>query len=151
MHHLQCSVLQEDINCDSSSFQQLCRTETLLLICYLTFSGSRKLLCKETCEEGNILIDTYGDEDQRGRYSIKYEHRYIGSSILDVTITKLTKSDSGCHLFIVMYPLSRIINICGSVKMVNMFINKYKSMTESPTNRRECFSSFCPQIIKWDY
>uniref|UniRef100_A0A3P9K9B8 Immunoglobulin domain-containing protein n=1 Tax=Oryzias latipes TaxID=8090 RepID=A0A3P9K9B8_ORYLA len=71
--------------------------EDITVRCYLTFSGSRKLLCKETCEEGNILIDTYRDEDQRGRYSIKYEHRYIRSSILDVTITKLTKSDSGLY------------------------------------------------------
>uniref|UniRef100_A0A3B3HUH8 Immunoglobulin V-set domain-containing protein n=1 Tax=Oryzias latipes TaxID=8090 RepID=A0A3B3HUH8_ORYLA len=69
--------------------------EDITVRCYLGYLGSRKLLCKETCEEGNILIDTYGDEDQRGRYSIKYEYRYIGSSILDVTITKLTKSDSG--------------------------------------------------------
>ncbi|XP_078806271.1 uncharacterized protein LOC144981330 isoform X2 [Oryzias latipes] len=71
--------------------------EDITVRCYLGYLGSRKLLCKETCEEGNILIDTYGDEDQRGRYSIKYEYRYIGSSILDVTITKLTKSDSGLY------------------------------------------------------
>uniref|UniRef100_A0A3B3HDX5 Immunoglobulin domain-containing protein n=1 Tax=Oryzias latipes TaxID=8090 RepID=A0A3B3HDX5_ORYLA len=71
--------------------------EDITIRCNLTFSGSRKLLCKETCEEGNILIETYGDEDQRGRYSIKYEYRYIRSSFLDVTITKLTKSDSGLY------------------------------------------------------
>uniref|UniRef100_A0A8C7WVX2 Immunoglobulin V-set domain-containing protein n=1 Tax=Oryzias sinensis TaxID=183150 RepID=A0A8C7WVX2_9TELE len=94
MHHLQCSVFQEDINCDSSSFQQLCRTETLLLMQKPT--STQNLLCKEICED-NILIDTYRDEDQRGRYSIKYEYRYLKSSILDVTITKLTKSDSGLY------------------------------------------------------
>uniref|UniRef100_A0A3P9K917 Immunoglobulin domain-containing protein n=1 Tax=Oryzias latipes TaxID=8090 RepID=A0A3P9K917_ORYLA len=71
--------------------------EDITVRCNLTFSGSRKLLCKETCEEGNILIDTYRDEDQRGRYSIKYEYRYFEPSILDVTITKLTKSDSGLY------------------------------------------------------
>uniref|UniRef100_A0A3B3HA77 Immunoglobulin V-set domain-containing protein n=1 Tax=Oryzias latipes TaxID=8090 RepID=A0A3B3HA77_ORYLA len=71
--------------------------EDITVRCYLKFSGSRKLLCKETCEEGNILIDTTSNEDQRGRYSIKYEYHLIGSSILDVTITKLTKSDSGWY------------------------------------------------------
>uniref|UniRef100_A0A3P9IIP7 Immunoglobulin domain-containing protein n=1 Tax=Oryzias latipes TaxID=8090 RepID=A0A3P9IIP7_ORYLA len=71
--------------------------EDITVRCNLTFSGSRKLLCKETCEEGNILINTTSNEDQRGRYSIKYEYRYIQSSILDVTITKLTKSDSGWY------------------------------------------------------
>ncbi|XP_023812745.1 uncharacterized protein LOC105354462 isoform X2 [Oryzias latipes] len=71
--------------------------EDITVRCNLTFSGSRKLLCKETCEEGNILIETYRDEAQRGRYSIKYEYRYIRSSILDVTITKLIKSDSGLY------------------------------------------------------
>uniref|UniRef100_A0A3P9K8Q1 Immunoglobulin domain-containing protein n=1 Tax=Oryzias latipes TaxID=8090 RepID=A0A3P9K8Q1_ORYLA len=71
--------------------------EDITVRCYLTFSGSRKLLCKETCEEGNILINTTSNEDQRGRYSIKYEYHLIGSSILDVTITKLTKSDSGLY------------------------------------------------------
>uniref|UniRef100_A0A3P9IIP3 Immunoglobulin domain-containing protein n=1 Tax=Oryzias latipes TaxID=8090 RepID=A0A3P9IIP3_ORYLA len=71
--------------------------EDITVRCNLTFSGRRKLLCKETCEKGNILINTTSNEDQRGRYSIKYEYRYIQSSILDVTITKLTKSDSGLY------------------------------------------------------
>ncbi|XP_023812741.1 uncharacterized protein LOC105354459 isoform X2 [Oryzias latipes] len=71
--------------------------EDITVRCYLGYLGSRKLLCKETCEEGNILIDTYGDEDQRGRYSIKYKSHPFTSSILDVTITKLTKSDSGWY------------------------------------------------------
>uniref|UniRef100_A0A3P9LUL3 Immunoglobulin domain-containing protein n=1 Tax=Oryzias latipes TaxID=8090 RepID=A0A3P9LUL3_ORYLA len=71
--------------------------EDITVRCNLTFTGSRKLLCKETCEEGNILIDTYRDEDQRGRYSIKYEYRYLKSSVVHVTITKLTKSDSGLY------------------------------------------------------
>uniref|UniRef100_A0A3P9II57 Ig-like domain-containing protein n=1 Tax=Oryzias latipes TaxID=8090 RepID=A0A3P9II57_ORYLA len=70
--------------------------EDITVGCNLTFTGSRKLLCKEICE-GNILIDTYRDEDQRGRYSIKYEYRYLKSSVLHVTITKLTKSDSGLY------------------------------------------------------
>ncbi|XP_024149823.1 uncharacterized protein LOC112159780 [Oryzias melastigma] len=71
--------------------------EDITVRCKLTFSGDRRLFCKETCEGGNILIDTYRSEDQRERYSIKYEYRFIGSSILDVTITKLRKSDSGLY------------------------------------------------------
>ncbi|XP_033987668.1 CMRF35-like molecule 8 isoform X3 [Trematomus bernacchii] len=52
------------------------------------------MFCKGKCEEGNILVETTGDSEQRGRYSI----RYVGSVLsvyLYVSITKLTKSDAG--------------------------------------------------------
>ncbi|XP_030278177.1 collagen alpha-6(VI) chain-like [Sparus aurata] len=63
---------------------------------FLSFSGSRKIFCKEECEEKDILVETTGDRAQRGRYGIRYEGEvYESSSFLYVSITNLTKSDSG--------------------------------------------------------
>ncbi|XP_038127173.1 uncharacterized protein LOC119773994 [Cyprinodon tularosa] len=62
--------------------------------CEFKNSGSRRFLCKETCEGRNILINTNEDMFQSGRYSIRYDHRGK-SNYLIVSITKLKKSDSG--------------------------------------------------------
>ena len=55
------------------------------------------MFCKGKCEEGNILVETTGDSAQRGRYSIRYVEGSLLSAILYVSITKLTKSDSGWY------------------------------------------------------
>ncbi|XP_047196179.1 polymeric immunoglobulin receptor [Hippoglossus stenolepis] len=57
--------------------------------------GSRKF-CRGTCEAGDILIDTNRNEARNGRYSIKYE-RGVTTGDLTVTITQLSKSDSGTY------------------------------------------------------
>ncbi|XP_033981424.1 uncharacterized protein LOC117478543 [Trematomus bernacchii] len=58
--------------------------------CSFTWYGIRMLFCKEPCEQEDILIETTGAPAQSGRYSIDYEDRHYF-----VTITQLTKSDSG--------------------------------------------------------
>ncbi|XP_044206421.1 uncharacterized protein LOC122981752 isoform X2 [Thunnus albacares] len=63
--------------------------------CYLTSSGSTKFFCKGECKEEDILIKTDDVTDQSGRYSIKYIDGSSGRRIVIVTITQLTKSDSG--------------------------------------------------------
>ncbi|CAI5648646.1 unnamed protein product [Oreochromis niloticus] len=63
--------------------------------CSFTWSGSRKLFCKEKCENGNILVETSDDAAQNGRYSIKYEIKGFFSYTLYVSITQLKQSDSG--------------------------------------------------------
>ncbi|XP_038577717.1 uncharacterized protein LOC119905075 isoform X4 [Micropterus salmoides] len=65
--------------------------------CSFTFSGSRKIFCRNECEEQDILVETAGDRAQSGRYSIEYrEGTYpVSSTLLYVSITNLTKSDSG--------------------------------------------------------
>ncbi|XP_019204916.1 mucin-5AC isoform X2 [Oreochromis niloticus] len=63
--------------------------------CSFYFSGSRKLFCKEKCENGNILVETSDDAAQNGRYSIKYEIKGFFSYTLYVSITQLKQSDSG--------------------------------------------------------
>ncbi|XP_013770060.1 uncharacterized protein LOC102194881 isoform X4 [Pundamilia nyererei] len=64
--------------------------------CRFYLSGSRKLFCKEKCENGNILVETSDDAAQNGRYSIKYVKTYITYyPTLYVSITQLKQSDSG--------------------------------------------------------
>ncbi|XP_047438429.1 uncharacterized protein LOC125006423 isoform X5 [Mugil cephalus] len=65
--------------------------------CSFTFSGGRRLFCRNKCEEGNILIDTTEDKAQRDRYSIKYINTGVLSNTLYVSITQLNKSDSGWY------------------------------------------------------
>ncbi|XP_042071634.1 triggering receptor expressed on myeloid cells 1 isoform X4 [Haplochromis burtoni] len=62
--------------------------------CNFYFPGSRKLFCKEKCEDGNILVQTSDDAAQNGRYSIKYEN---SNNIMYVSITQLKQSDSGWY------------------------------------------------------
>ncbi|XP_033981434.1 polymeric immunoglobulin receptor-like isoform X2 [Trematomus bernacchii] len=51
---------------------------------------NRKFFCKEPCEQEDILIKTTDATAQSGRYSIDYK-----DGVFSVTITQLTKSDSG--------------------------------------------------------
>ncbi|XP_067449739.1 uncharacterized protein [Thunnus thynnus] len=63
--------------------------------CYFTSPGSTKFFCKGECKEDDILIKTDDVTAQSGRYSIKYKDGSSGRRIVIVTITQLTKSDSG--------------------------------------------------------
>nr|XP_040049504.1 uncharacterized protein LOC120829459 isoform X2 [Gasterosteus aculeatus aculeatus] len=65
--------------------------------CKFSFSGKKKIFCKEPCEQGDILIETTDVTAESGRYSIEYkEGMYpVRSTILYVSITKLNKSDAG--------------------------------------------------------
>ncbi|XP_047457797.1 uncharacterized protein LOC125018128 isoform X3 [Mugil cephalus] len=66
--------------------------------CSFTLSGSRRLFCRNKCEEGNILIDTTEVKAQRDRYSIEYISRdALSADTLYVSITQLKKSDSGWY------------------------------------------------------
>ncbi|XP_075953313.1 uncharacterized protein LOC142955924 isoform X2 [Anarhichas minor] len=75
------------------------RTEggNITVACTFIFSGIKKIFCKQPCEEGDILIATEDVTAQRGRYSIKYTEGAfpVRSTVLYVSITKLTKSDAG--------------------------------------------------------
>ncbi|KAK5924113.1 hypothetical protein CgunFtcFv8_001016 [Champsocephalus gunnari] len=90
-----------DGNSGLTNAQNLNRTETeganITVLCTFSFSGGRKMFCKGKCEEGNILVETTGDSEQRGRYGIRYvEGSYpLRDTILYLAITKLTKSDAG--------------------------------------------------------
>ncbi|XP_067383694.1 uncharacterized protein [Channa argus] len=70
----------------------------LTVACSFTFSGSRKLFCKNDCEkEENILVETDGDSATRGRYEIEYTGGLFQREFLYVSITQLDESDSGWY------------------------------------------------------
>ncbi|XP_033981429.1 uncharacterized protein LOC117478545 isoform X2 [Trematomus bernacchii] len=64
--------------------------ENVRVKCSIPSFGIRKFFCKEPCEEEDILIETTNATAQRGRYSSDYK-----DGVFFVTITQLTKSDSG--------------------------------------------------------
>ncbi|XP_033943439.1 polymeric immunoglobulin receptor-like isoform X2 [Pseudochaenichthys georgianus] len=65
--------------------------EEVRVICFIPSYRGRKFFCKEKCEEDDILIETTDAEAyQSGRYSIDHKQKDFV-----VTITQLTKSDSG--------------------------------------------------------
>ncbi|XP_045898905.1 uncharacterized protein LOC123966849, partial [Micropterus dolomieu] len=67
----------------------------IVVECSFTVSGSRRYFCKEECEEKDILVETTGYTAERGRYSIRYTQRSLTDVSVYVSITQLTKSDSG--------------------------------------------------------
>ncbi|XP_038577616.1 polymeric immunoglobulin receptor-like isoform X2 [Micropterus salmoides] len=69
--------------------------ETGTINCNVSPSGSRKFFCKNECKAEDILVKTDDVRAQSGRYSIEYRDGSSGRGIVSVTITNLTKSDSG--------------------------------------------------------
>lgn len=67
--------------------------------CSFYIFGKWKLLCKDQCERGNILIETADLVAQRGRYFIKYKEEEFPTrhAVFYVSITQLEKSDSGLY------------------------------------------------------
>ncbi|XP_053280074.1 uncharacterized protein LOC128441962 isoform X2 [Pleuronectes platessa] len=57
----------------------------------------RRMFCRGRCEAGDVLIETEENEARNGRYSIKYEKPGDAEGDLTVTITHLSKSDSGTY------------------------------------------------------
>ncbi|XP_018516966.1 uncharacterized protein LOC108873276 isoform X1 [Lates calcarifer] len=68
--------------------------EDVTVQCFFTSFGISKFFCKDSCQE-KVLVGTAGDRAQIDRYSIRYLTGTRGGSFLFVTITNLTKSDSG--------------------------------------------------------
>ncbi|KAI4790517.1 hypothetical protein KUCAC02_034577 [Chaenocephalus aceratus] len=64
--------------------------EDVRVECSFPSSRDRKVFCKETCDKEDILIETTDASAQSGRYSIDDK-----DGGLFVTITQLTRSDSG--------------------------------------------------------
>uniref|UniRef100_A0A667WGQ0 Immunoglobulin domain-containing protein n=1 Tax=Myripristis murdjan TaxID=586833 RepID=A0A667WGQ0_9TELE len=69
-------------------------TEGEDVTCFYTWAkGRKKFFCKGTCKEKDILIETTQNRYQNGRYMIKDTR----TGVFYVTITQLTKSDSGTY------------------------------------------------------
>ncbi|XP_051800749.1 putative protein TPRXL [Acanthochromis polyacanthus] len=85
------------VDVENEPFRRL-EGEDITVRCSFAFSGDTKFFCREKCEEGNILIKTTKNNDQRGRYSIRYESKsFTSDDILHVSIKQLKKSDSGWY------------------------------------------------------
>lgn len=63
--------------------------------CVFDSSETRKYFCKDTWRSCDILIETHGNRAQKGRYSIEYKTTPSAGGVMYVSITQLTKSDSG--------------------------------------------------------
>ncbi|KAM7405299.1 hypothetical protein PAMP_012572 [Pampus punctatissimus] len=70
--------------------------ENITVICPFTNTGRRTYFCKDECKDKDILVKTNEVKAQRGRYSIENKNTPQGTR-LHVTITQLTKSDSGLY------------------------------------------------------
>ncbi|GAA6229498.1 uncharacterized protein LOC108873296 [Lates japonicus] len=68
----------------------------ITVTCSFTLPGSTKFFCRQECKE-NILVETTEDTATNGRYSIEYSKPFL-SAVLNVSITQLTKSDSGRYI-----------------------------------------------------
>ncbi|XP_053280078.1 uncharacterized protein LOC128441964 isoform X2 [Pleuronectes platessa] len=93
-------ILVTDARLDGSSgVKQLYKRSggNVTVRCVFNNPKGSKFFCREECgETKNVLIKTSGDEDQSGRYSIRYYSRSEGGGgFLFLTITQLISSDSG--------------------------------------------------------
>ncbi|XP_053174036.1 uncharacterized protein LOC128357692 [Scomber japonicus] len=103
------SVLQDgNIGLINAEIPIFTRTEgqNITVQCNFTETGSKKYFCKHIsddritpdlyndCDGDERILEMNGHSAQRGRYSMRYETRRTGSRLY-VTITHLTKSDSG--------------------------------------------------------
>ncbi|XP_034447084.1 uncharacterized protein LOC117764998 isoform X1 [Hippoglossus hippoglossus] len=70
---------------------------TITVSCLFHLPAEKKLFCRKSCGDGNVLIETDGVRAQSGRYSIEYEEGVFLQShtFINVTIKQLRKSDSG--------------------------------------------------------
>ncbi|XP_014909618.1 CMRF35-like molecule 9 [Poecilia latipinna] len=83
----------------------LCGAKTLIqtkggsitVKCSFALSGRGKYVCRDPCENGDVLIETEATEAQNGRYSISYREGTFpaSSTVLYVNISQLIQSDSG--------------------------------------------------------
>ncbi|XP_050927407.1 CMRF35-like molecule 1 isoform X18 [Lates calcarifer] len=101
-HTLICFFLTALQETDLINAETFIRTEpeggNMTVACNFKLPGGKKIFCKNECKEDkDILIKTVKDRAQSGRYSIEYKEGtlLVSSTLLYVTITQLTKSDSG--------------------------------------------------------
>ncbi|XP_039466273.1 polymeric immunoglobulin receptor-like [Oreochromis aureus] len=86
--------VSNDLGKNVGFYRTVTEGENITLGCSNTVYGQRKFFCKNRCKnKGEILIDTTNNKSESGRYDIEYRP---GSTFgLYVTITQLTKSDTG--------------------------------------------------------
>ncbi|XP_072315263.1 uncharacterized protein [Eucyclogobius newberryi] len=72
--------------------------EDLKMKCLFYSSGHIKAFCKNRCESsGDILVLTFLDEQNKGRYRIEYEKRLSFPDVMYVSIHNVRSSDAGSY------------------------------------------------------
>ncbi|KAF1391061.1 hypothetical protein PFLUV_G00064680 [Perca fluviatilis] len=72
--------------------------DNVVVACNFSVYGDNRLyFCKERCEDKDILVETSDLSAQRDRYSIEYVGRSPSEVFVYVTISQLTRSDSGLY------------------------------------------------------
>ncbi|XP_026224290.1 uncharacterized protein LOC113167698 [Anabas testudineus] len=105
--------------------------------CSSSASGNMKFLCKETCENENVLMETRDDNAQRGRYSMKYKDGgFLQSPVLTLSITQLMKSDSGRYRCGLGRTLSTASFKQFEVVVADAVLTKLLSLDQKPINKR---------------
>ncbi|XP_033981478.1 polymeric immunoglobulin receptor-like [Trematomus bernacchii] len=69
----------------------------IVVQCNFTQYRYKKYFCKEECKKGDNLVETSKSDQEKGRYSIRYTHRFPTGDVLYVSIKQLTQSDSGWY------------------------------------------------------
>ncbi|CAB1440936.1 unnamed protein product [Pleuronectes platessa] len=97
--------------------------------CLFNFSGWKKLFCRKSCEDGDVLIETEDVSAQRDRYSIEYKEGTFPeySTFVHVTIKELKKSDSGKYTC----GLKRTLRPDGNVRVEIIVTDASPSSTPS--------------------
>uniref|UniRef100_A0A096M6P5 Immunoglobulin domain-containing protein n=1 Tax=Poecilia formosa TaxID=48698 RepID=A0A096M6P5_POEFO len=120
--------------------KSLCGAKTLIqtkggsitVKCSFALSGRGKYVCRDPCENGDVLIETEATEAQNGRYSISYREGTFpaSSTVLYVNISQLIQSDSGRYW-------------CGLKRrlMIDSRQEFIVNVTDGSTSRRQSSSS----------
>ncbi|XP_034722018.1 uncharacterized protein LOC117941021 [Etheostoma cragini] len=71
--------------------------DNIVVACVFSFSGRRTYFCKDQCEDKNLLVETTRPSTQRDRYGIEYVRGSPSGGNVYVSISQLTRSDSGLY------------------------------------------------------
>uniref|UniRef100_A0A4W6F9T8 Immunoglobulin domain-containing protein n=1 Tax=Lates calcarifer TaxID=8187 RepID=A0A4W6F9T8_LATCA len=119
--------------------------EDVTVQCFFTSFGISKFFCKDSCQE-KVLVGTAGDRAQRDRYSIRYLTGTRGGSFLFVTITNLTKSDSGQYWCALDSSSLRDFELIVTDGENKMPLCSHPSLLLALTNRTETAAAVFPDL-----
>ncbi|XP_074538612.1 uncharacterized protein LOC141800053 [Halichoeres trimaculatus] len=106
----------------------------ITVVCIFSFPGNRKVFCRGDCGDGEILVETSGVSNQRGRYSIEYkEGNLVTFTLIYASVTNLTKSDSGRYRCVLSRSLSPDSFQTFEFRVTDALTTDSKPNTTAPT------------------
>ncbi|XP_039657800.1 uncharacterized protein LOC120559833 isoform X2 [Perca fluviatilis] len=97
--------------------------EDIRVKCSSSQSGNTKFFCKNECKQGDLLIETTDVTAQSGRYGMEYEKLRPGANVW-VSISQLTKSDSGLYRCGLGRPLSPDLYADFEIRVVDALLDR---------------------------